>query len=319
MTTPNLQTPDHGTDFLASGALIILNARAWTGKCKLPSSTLIGDKSVDPAFVGAHKKLVDGEAIKQITSIGQAARLWLYERSLPFDVTGAVFVPARLVPDVDHKLEEFRDRYEEEVDLFCARFGELREQAREALGELFSETDYPTDVRKRFSFDWKFVTLAPAGKTQLLDPAIVHREQLRFEESMRDARETAVSALRSRFAALVDHAAERLIDSADGKPKTFRDTLVENWRDFLSIFDALNVTDDRQLAGLVSRCREVLDGADPKTLRENADVRSQVAATMAQVSAKLDEMIVDRPGHKIRLGAVGAPRIAPAQAQAEAA
>ncbi len=294
------------SDLFTKGCLVQLETSAWTARRKVPSKALLhnGDHDdVDPRFVNASKRLVDGKALSNVESIRSEARAWLYSQSLPFPLDGAVFVPADQIERIDQKLASYRERYNEAVEAFVGDYAALREAAKGQLGSLYSEADYPVDVRQRFAFSWRFLSLAPASEAQLLNPKLVAQEREKFQQLMTSAAEAAVTELRTRFAACVDHVVDRLTPDGD-KPKVFRDSLVGNLRDFLDGFASLNVCDDRELAKLVDRARATIDGVKADDLRQNDGLRDRVASKIADVQAKLDGMLVDRPTRKVRLAPV---------------
>lgn len=295
-------------NIFAKGTLVKLDTSCWTGRAKIPSHVLLDGSQhadVDPGRVGAHKRLVDGKALNAVEKIRGEARTWLYDRSLPFPLDGVVFVPTPQIPAVDEALQGFADRYHAAADEFAEDFASLREAARASLGSLYDETDYPADVRDRFSFAWRFLTLAPPGESQLLDPAMVAREQEKFARLMTEATEQATTALRVRFAQSVDHMVDRLTGERDGgKTKIFRDSLVGNLREFIGSFKALNVNDDGALEALIDRAKCAIDGVDAKDLRSDDSLRAHVASQMATVQEALDGMMVDRPTRKLRFGVV---------------
>lgn len=296
-------------DIFSRGCLVKLETSCWTGRAKIPSRVLLDGSThagVDPKFVGAHKKLVDGETLREVERVRGEARAWLGSRSLPFPVDGVVFVPAAEINRIDAKLTEFAERFSKAADDFAADFDALRGAARENLGTLYSERDYPADVRSRFAFHWRFLSLAPAGESQLLDPELVARERNKFQVLIQEASQQAVAELRSRFAQTVDHMVERLTGEREGgKSLVFRESLVGNVREFVESFASLNISNDQELAALVERARSTLDGVEVSKLRSDNQLRSRVAAQMATVQEKLDGMLVDRPTRKLRFGAVG--------------
>jgi hypothetical protein len=96
---------------------------------------------------------------------------------------------------------------------------------------------------------------------------------------------------------MVDHVVDRL----SGEKKVFRDSLIENIRGFLSDFSQLNINDDKALESQVNRCRAILEGVDPKTLRSDEGFRSEIAKRMGMVQEQLDAMMIARPKRKIRV------------------
>ena len=68
---------------------------------------------------------------------------------------------------------------------------------------------------------------------------------------------------------------------------------------FLNTFALQNVTDDAELAGLVSKARQLVDGVDATTLRSDDLVRKSVAEGFAELRAQLDKLIVERGTREI--------------------
>lgn len=297
-------------DVFSKGTLVRLETSCWTGRAKIPSRVLLDGSNhadVDPKAVGAHKRLVDGKALRDVEKIRGEAQQWLYSRSLPFPLKGAVFVPTSEVSKVHEALQGFAERYAEAADDFAADFGSLREAAKASLGSLYDEADYPPNVRAKFGFSWQFFTLSAPGENQILDPAIVADANAKFSALMAEAGQQAVAALRSRFAESVDRMVERLSGESDdpkrkGKPKVFRDSLVGNLREFFDSFKSLNVSNDADLEALVSKAQAALAGVDVKDLRSNESLRAHVAKQMGAVQESLDGMMVDRPTRKLRFG-----------------
>lgn len=290
-------------NLFTKGCLVKFSASVWTARAKIPSKTLLNGThaSVDPRYVNATKRLVDAKALRDIESIRNEARAWLYAQSLPFPLEGAVFVPVAEVERIHAKLEGFKAHFDAAVERFCEEYPQLREAARQVLGDLYSSADYPSDVRRAFGIHWQFITLAPPSEAQLLSPALVAKAQADFQNLMAQAKQEAVAALRMRFATCVDHMVERLTGEDDGKPKIFRDSLVENIQEFIDGFERLNVCGDRELHMLVEKARGVLKGVCPDDLRKQENVREYVANAMAGVAEKLDAMMVERPTRKVRI------------------
>ncbi len=60
------------------------------------------------------------------------------------------------------------------------------------------------------------------------------------------------------------------------------------------------MTDDRELAELVNRARQLLDGVDTEAIRDTETLRDRIRTGMAQIGERLDGMIVERPSRKFR-------------------
>jgi len=66
------------------------------------------------------------------------------------------------------------------------------------------------------------------------------------------------------------HLAERLTGLHDGQPKVFRDSAVENLREFFERFRRLNNRSSPELDGLVQQAQQTINGVEPQTLRGRA-------------------------------------------------
>jgi hypothetical protein len=282
-------------NILEKGCLVQFSVSIWGGRIKLPSNAL-NLPNVNPEFIRATKHLIDRACLRPLEEIRNAARGYVYQKSLPFPIPGILFVPSGMIPEIDNKLREFKEIFEQRVAGFLVQYDVFVSNAADNLGDLFDPSEYPADIEKRFGFNWRFFTLAPPSKKLLLDPALIAQEQQKFRQTIAEFSELATSTLRGRFAELVDHIVERL---AGPEKKVFRDSLIGNIRQFLEDFERLNINGDIELANLVARCREIIGGTSPQMLRDNDAFRQAIGESMQQLQNTLDEMMVDRPTRKI--------------------
>jgi hypothetical protein len=166
---------------------------------------------------------------------------------------------------------------------FCTEYPSLQNDARRILNGMYSDTDYPSDIRSRYGWSVEYapvpcgtdfrITLA-AGEIE----AIAARTEERVKNAFADAQSDAVK----RLADCLSRIHERLAD-----PKAiFRDSLIGNARELCDVLTRLNLTGDAQLEAL-RRQTEILAASDPQTLRDNADVR---VSTANEAQAILDAM-----------------------------
>jgi len=73
-----------------------------------------------------------------------------------------------------------------------------------------------------------------------------------------------------------------------------------NIQEFLTDFDTLNITNDTELSAQVERCKAIMSGVNPDSLRSNSAFRSGIVASMASVQTSLNSMMVGRPKRKLR-------------------
>jgi len=126
-------------------------------------------------------------------------------------------------------------------------------------------------------------------------------EKEKFQAMMEETRELATAALRQEFAECVNHMVERLTNDPEGKPKVFKNCMVEKIQGFIESFDGRNLFQDEELSRIVDQARSVLKRVDPGSIRENVWLKRRIADEMSKVKTVMDESITDMPRRKVRL------------------
>ena len=252
-------------------------------------------------YLTAGKKLLDSShpAFKAVTAIrGRIISHWK-GISLPFPEPGLRLIRQADVASFDAQMTTLRMELEAAVTTLNDHFDELRAAARDRLGSLYDSGDYPASLRGLFGITWEYPSVEPPDYLQRLDPKLYEQEcqrvSSRFDEAVKLAEEAFVSELNR----LVSHLSERLSGQEDGKPKVFRDTAIENLREFFSRFSRLNIRSNTDLDALVEHAQSVLRGVEPQQLRDNTPHRQQIVSQLAGVQATLDGLMVDRPRRSI--------------------
>ena len=87
----------------------------------------------------------------------------------------------------------------------------------------------------------------------------------------------------------------------------FRDSAVENLREFFERFRRLNIRSSPELDALVEQAQQTINGIEPQTLRDSNRLRQMVARDFEQIRASVGELLNDRPRRNIlRRGQTGA-------------
>jgi hypothetical protein len=282
------------------GCLIQMSVSKWGGIKAIDKSKL--SNMVDQAesdWVTATKKLVDPESLKPICKVNNAARNWLTTISLPFPITGMVFVPKELINTVDEKMNGFKNEFNRAVQNFILDYTDLRGTARIYLGNLFNEIDYPVDIGKKFNFNWRFIVLdVPNGETRLLAPEVYAREKEKFIQTMEEARSMAIEALREEFAQMVERITDRFAQTGDDKPKVFKNTTVESFYDYFQTFKDRNIFQDHELTTLVNRAQAILNGSSVDQIRSSIHLKENIRSGMAGIENAISQ-VFNRPRRKI--------------------
>jgi hypothetical protein len=252
-------------------------------------------------FLSAGKKLLDTShpAYKAVTAIrGQAVSYWKGV-SLPYPEPGVRLIRQDAITEFDNKIAEFRTELDDAVAELDRHYDELREAARQRLGDLFDASDYPASLIGMFAIEHDYPSVEPPDYLRQLSPELYEQECRRVQSRFDEAVRLAEQAFLEELAKLVDHLAERLNGQDDGKPKVFRDSAVTNLTDFFERFRSLNVRSNDQLDALVERAQGVVNGVAPQDLRDSGVLRQQIASQLTSVQSSLDGLLVDRPRRNI--------------------
>ena len=150
-----------------------------------------------------------------------------------------------------------------------------------------------------FSVEFDFPNVQAPDYLQQLNPQLYEQERRRVQSRFDEAARLAEEMFTAELAKLISHLTERLPGQEDGKPKVFRDGIVENLSEFFQRFRELNVRSNEQLDQLVAQAQRVIRGVEPQDLRDNAGLRQHVATEMSQVQSVLDGLLVERPRRNI--------------------
>lgn len=283
-------------------ALLQLTATCWQLDKKLPQSMLADVGNVD--FLRGRKLLLAPDSTALIKQHTGKARNYLRKISLPFPIKGCVLVPKKLIPEIQEHLKEIEWHYNSAVEDFLYWYPQTVKDAKESLGELFDECDYPTQeaVKNKFRFQWRYITIGPSV-SRVLPPSIYKEEVKKFRELMEQARSEAITALREEFVGLVTNIADKLQNHDDGRPRRLRDAAVENLKQFLDNFSSRNIFEDAQLAELVEQCRGIITNTNANAIRGNTQVREEVHLQMEKILAGIDASLEDLPRRRLRFAA----------------
>jgi hypothetical protein len=255
----------------------------------------------DGPFLSAGKKLLDTRhpQFKAVTAVRSQASAYFHGASLPFPEPGVRLVRQADLEDLEARMRSFATELTQAVSDLGEAYQDLKLVAREKLGRLYAESDYPSSLVGLFAMSWDFPSVEPPEYLRRLAPQLYREEcrrvAARFDEAVRLAESMFVDELSE----LVSHLAERLAGDADGKPKVFRDSAVENLSEFFQRFKRLSVTSSDELEELVAEAQQAVRGVRPQQLRDSSSLRGQVQSQLVRVQASLDELMVDRPRRNI--------------------
>lgn len=275
--------------------------KAITGAAK---ENIADSFSADSDSISASKKLfANHKAIKNLSAIKTKIRQYWLDHTLPFPEDGVRLIRRDNVQDFRYNIECMIGDLNSAVDYLDSCMPEIKQLAREKLGDLYHESDYPESFKGKFGVELSFPNVEIPSYLADLDPEAFEAEKARvtaqFEQAVRDAENEFIQ----QFEGLLSHLVERLETGEDGKPKTFKEATVNNLRDFFERFKSLNIGNNDKLNTLVSEAQDIVSGINAKTLRVDGSFRESVKNKLSEVSGKLDAMMINRPRRKLHIDA----------------
>jgi hypothetical protein len=178
-------------------------------------------------FLSAGKKLIDTRdpAFRAVTAVRSQATAYFKGVSLPYPEPGIRLIRQPDIEQIDRRMQEFRQELESAVDRLDNRFDQLKVAARNRLGDLYNEADYPVSLSGLFEVAWDFPSVEPPEYLQRLKPELYAQECQRVQAKFDEAIRLAEAAFTDELAKLVDHLSERLTGQDDGKPKVLPRTI----------------------------------------------------------------------------------------------
>lgn len=242
-----------------------------------------------------NKALVPPEALKPVQSAANRIRAIHARYTLPWTDNGLDILPASAVMAYDSDMRAARAEFETAAESFCsATFPALLASAPARLGALFRATDYPDagEIRARFSMRVRTLNMPDATDFRVdMSDAQARAIKAELEAESRAALAEAMDTAWQRVADVCARMVERLNAykpaAAKGEKSegVFRDSLVENVRDLVTVLPAFNLTGDPTLAEVAERMRAELCTADAGQLRDDVALRERTAAAAAEIHA----------------------------------
>lgn len=251
----------------------------------------------DGGLLSAGKKLLDTKhpAWKDLTSVrGRILAHWR-DSTLPYPDPGIRLIRQDRIAEFDTKMRAFQDELARAVSNLDLSYGELKQMARDRLGDLYNPDDYPATLEEMFAVEWDFPSVEPPDYLRQLHPDIYRQECQRVRDRFGEAVRLAEVAFTEELSKLISHLTERLSGTEDGKPKVFRDSAVTNLTEFFQRFRELNIGSNDQLEQLVTDAQGIIRGVQPQSLRQDVSTRREVATELSRVQSVLDGLMIDRP------------------------
>jgi hypothetical protein len=225
--------------------------------------------------------LLPAGAMEKISKLDGEIRRFHYEHTLAWSDSGARLLPSKKFLDYSTEMRKFKARRETEVCAFVSSYNSHVAEARRTLGDLFDDSNYPSDttIADKFQFRWDNAPVPASGDFRI---DVSQRELEEMEESLNGklqaAEQAAVNDLLERLSKPLSDMADRLGDP----DAVFRDSLVENLRGIIKVLPDLNITGNKKLLEIADALQKNVTLFDADQLRSDKQLRGTVAKRVDQ-------------------------------------
>jgi len=243
-----------------------------------------------------NKRLVATRFLTDVSSSHIAAKKVHKILTLPWTDDGTRIITNKAYTEYLKRMKDAKRKIEIEVDKFVAGLPEYITEAKDRLGKMFDESDYPStdEMKAKFKFDFEVSPVPLSGdfrvKLNEEDTKAIIRD---IERRSKQRLDNAMNDIFQRVAEKVGKLAEKLREyqpSSDGAATKGRihPNLVIGIYEFAEMMPILNITDDPRIEALRQQLLSELAEESPELLRSDAKLRQQVLSKADKILKKVE-------------------------------
>jgi len=275
MTTQDIKAKDLTTKAM----LVALNIKQWNvnRKDKQATAKLAEDFQSVTGWARGNKSLASKKALSEVNGIVAECRQFHMLNTCPWTDEGYRILPSKNYMFYTDKLREFTARFEVAVQNIKANYPAIIEEAKQSLGTLFNELDYPaiSDLDSKYAVNVSVSPLPSSNDfrvTQISDEDIKAIQE-QIENRLNEATKGIMADLWSRLYTVVEKAFEAFSDP-DMK---FHDSKLDNIQETIEILRRLNIDNDLKLERMCKVTEARICSLDPAELRKQPEARQDAA------------------------------------------
>jgi hypothetical protein len=297
--TDVLDKPLHNRSMNASLHFSAWQARKTDKKLEKKAAE---DTHSDASMHKHQRRILAKNALADIQKVIGQARTFHYENTSPWEDGGLRILSAKNYFEYMNKMAEFERQFHTAIDTFIPNYPKLIEEAKVLLGDTYNGADYPhpMEIRRLFTFSVHITGLSTAADFRVPEIGEEAQTAIRNEIDRRTA-EAINNVVRDLWAQAQAHVAhmvegltrynEKVEKEIKGGEGTFRDTLVDNLREYVARLPRLNLTDDRTIEQLRTKLMRELCREDAETLRDSPLVRKDVLGKAKKILDEVSEFL----------------------------
>ena len=284
------------TSALENKAMIVtLDASFWSaGKTDRDlTDAVTGQYGADSKAATVRKRLINGKALKPISSAIQSVKIAHKHMTLPWDDNGTRILPVEMFAKYRETLDTLIGHVEQATQDFITEYDQHVEASRSALGEMFDISDYPhrAELEQKFGVAYH-VAPVPTGRNFVADIGEAEAERMREQIERRTQAKLAlaIDSLGDRLEEALVNFVNALGQTEDGKPRRIHQSTLDGLQAVCDAIPALNLTHDSRLNRIANDIREAIEGVELDELRVRSSKPAVIAEKLANREALSDKL-----------------------------
>lgn len=266
----------------ASAVLVKLSIATWGANVvdRVQTDRVLAENNASGNAGKFSKNLMAGtKKIKELTDFAAMCRTENNRLTLPWEDRGNRLLPTSMFLSYKDKMNEYRNRFMQMRGDIAYNYDALRQTARNYLGDMYNEADYPSVDEVMSKYDWQLVfSPVPEAGHFFLDIPASELEEVR--QSLHKENNTRLQeATRSAWGRLhttLEGMADKLQESTDGKTKRWHDSFVTNVDELCELLSHLNITKDPELERARQMLQQSIAGVKVDTLKLSPTARENL-------------------------------------------
>jgi|TARA_R110001583_G_scaffold74263_1_gene205787 hypothetical protein len=278
----------------SSAMLVTFKASCWTGrkKDKRASQEVEHTNNAIPQMANVHKKLLGNcEELIAIQKHVANTRNGHSNATLAWEDNGARLCTTVAYFEYTKMMSGAEQTFWKLVEGFIQKYIDAKHEAKQMIGDLYNEADYPSVDVLRSKFAWNLIVspIPQSGDFRLdIQNDAMEELKLQYEQSLETKINGSMNDMWTRLHEALESMSARIDYGDHEQKKIFRDTLVTNLTDVLDMLDTFNITNDPKMRAMKAQLEDTLSGVTPDALREDGHLRSQT-------KREIDEAIKQLP------------------------
>ena len=240
-----------------------------------------------------HKNLISSSIHEAL--IGQSSAIYTYHarNTVEWIAKGPKLLPNEKYTDYDNTMRSMIRDFDALGIEFIAEYPRIVAEAQLHQGEMFKESDYPSVevLRSKINIEIAYEPIPDAGDFRIdIGNQAAEEMQAGYNKLLQDRLQKAMGSVIERLIKPLINMSKMLDYTAQEKPTGFRDTLIDNVADIVSLIETCNITNDPTIEAVYRQLTNTLNGVTPDTLREDPYLRLQTKQTVDKIIKTLPSL-----------------------------